>query len=788
MTELLKTAQDFCEISSKYPTSSITGEADLGYKYTAGWWEENPLWYEPDIWHPATYELHGLFFDFDSINDEIPAGSHIDSAYLGLTQIAGGNATTLNFYLTLRSGAWGNFTWNSQPADAGAGTQAAYLYGTTAGVRAFTVTGLIQWIVDNNNASHILRLVRNPNTISGSSDKKMFSITVGNHQLVINYTELPVAPTIGMAARVSDTQATAAWTNAGSGGTYASLSILRSTDGESYVQIASGLAASATGYTDTTVVANHSYSYKAVATNSAGTATSGASNTIYTTPATPTIGTATKTGATAATVTWEDNANSEEYFEVSRTNDGGENWTVLSATIAAGVESYDDASAPEGTVAYRVRALRGALASSYSATSNNIIGTTAPAAPTISAWGAYEHTGTVLRVSWQHNTIDGSAQSKAYITYTKDGAETSYEYTGALGYYDIPITGLAATKVVTAKVKTKGTHADYGAFSGVVSTIVADLPECAITAPAVDEEVEADLPVVVEWSYSDDYMQAYWLLHLYDADDNLLGTWTGTTELEQSISADYLEDDAEFTLDLMVRSGTGFESTLVERTFATDYEAPTVPTVQATFNPDTLLTMILVQNGATGALPATDHLELVRLETFDDVTETTVLANLFTSGSTMVDYLPRLDQNVIYRARAVAANGAYSYADAVVATKSGGGAAVNFGDGDAQLLRLRWSGQRGQDSTDDSEAFVFAGRELPVLYSGEHTTESVRASATVFDDASRTTMRALRVWRRACVYREPDGYRARVKVSRLGNTRGSVPGATDITVDLLVVE
>jgi uncharacterized BrkB/YihY/UPF0761 family membrane protein len=143
---------------------------------------------------------------------------------------------------------------------------------------------------------------------------------------------------------------------------------------------------------------------------------------------------------------------------------------------------------------------------------------------------------------------------------------------------------------------------------------------------------------------------------------------------------------------------------------------------------------------------------------------------------------------VTYRVLAVAASGAYSYVDIDLATKSRGAAVVNFGDGFGEMLLLRWSGERGHDAEDDSEVYVFAGREKPVTYAGEHTTETGSVAATVFDDDSRTAMRALKQWHGACYYREPYGYRERVKVTKVSDSLGSMPRSTEITLDLLVVE
>jgi hypothetical protein len=601
-----------------------------------------------------------------------------------------------------------------------------------------------------------------------------------------DYTEVkPAAPTIGTATRVSDTQATIAWTNSGAAGPYEALTVERQTDGESWVQVAS-VATTATSYTDTTVAANHSYAYRVKAANTAGSATSAASSTIYNTPAAPTIGTATKTGDTAVTVTWTDNSNTESNFEVQRSVDGGAYSAI--GTVGAGVTSYNDTSAPGGTLTYKVRAYRGSLYSALSAASNSVTTTQPPAAPTITpAWPAYSPTGATLRVSWQHNTLDGSAQSSADVVYNIGAGDVTQNVAGATSYYDISITGKLATQVCTVKVRTYGLHASPGSYSATQSTTLADQPACNITTPATDGTTVTDAPLAVAWSYTDEFAQAGWALQLLSAGGAVLKTWTGATETSKSIPAADLPDDSSYSLALEVRSGSGFTAAAT-RTFGTDYAGPTAPTIAATFDPVALSASIIAAAGETGALPATDHLVLLRIDSHLGVTEQVTLADPFTSGSYLTDYVPRLDQTVTYRVLAVAANGAYSLAEAQISTPANGAVALNFGEGYAQLLILQWDAQVGRDREDDSETFVFAGRPDPVTYAGEHTKEVLSVTATVLDATNAAALEALGLWHRACTYRQPGGRRIHVKVQKIGDSLGEAPGATGASLSLLKVE
>jgi hypothetical protein len=761
VTTITKHASAFRRCRDSYPNSGDTSYCEVG----------------------NFSDRESLFFLlFDAINDEIPAGSHIDSATLCLVQITGGYTGTITLDVSFRgSVTFSGITWNNQPADAGAGHKYPSLYAYTGGTRTVDIKTLAQWLIDHNNAAPIIRVARSS---GGSADGKQFSTTASDHYFVVNYTAPPAKPTNVVATRVYNTQVDVSC-GAASGAT--SYNWLRSTDGGAFVQVATGTATPS--FSDTTTEANHTYIYKAVSANSAGTTTSDPSSAVYTTPAIPTMGIVVKTGASSATINLTDNARSNQYLQLRRRTNGGA-WGDVSATIPAGSASYTDNSVPAGTIEYQAQALRGALVSGYSATSNAITTSCAPAAPTLTAWPAYSPTGTVLRVYVQHNSLDGSAQTKMYITYTKDGAQTTYEYTGTDAHYDIPITGLAATKVVTVKAKTMGLYNGYGPDSAVQSTTMAALPTVAITSPAADGATVTTLPLTVGFSYSNAYVQASWVMSLYAGDGMLIHAWAGTTETSQAIPRTYLSDDASYSIELVVTASTGFSCAAVIRLFSTDYVSPTAPSASATFDPIALAVSIIATAGETGALPATDHLELVRIDSFEGDTSTDVLTALLPQSTVYMDPVPRLGQaSVKYQILAVAASGVFSYLEVEVDTSGLGVAALNYSSGLASMIPLQWDGSESEKSRDDSEAYQFEGREKPVLYEGSHSLESLSVSATLMDDEYRTALRQLRKNRARCVYRSAYGLREFVKVDDIGADRGGdSDDVSGVQLSMTVVE
>jgi len=195
MPTLIKYCVNICEIDRASPNQADSSSCDVG-KYTA--------------------TTNNCFFNFESLNTQIPAGATINSASLSLLQIAGGFSAALTSRVTLRQGDWGAFTWNSGPFLAVSGIQFS-LSGSSQTTVSIDVTDIVQWIVNNNSAHHIFRLERVPNDQSGTTDAKRFSPTPSNHSLHITYTA-PTACTepasFSVSPSVAETTATLSWSGA----------------------------------------------------------------------------------------------------------------------------------------------------------------------------------------------------------------------------------------------------------------------------------------------------------------------------------------------------------------------------------------------------------------------------------------------------------------------------------------------------------------------------------------------------------------------------------------------
>jgi hypothetical protein len=135
----------------------------------------------------------------------------------------------------------------------------------------------------------------------------------------------------------------------GSQGTY---EILRAYDGSSYSQVGY-VSSGTTQYDDTGLLDGEQYSYKVRATNSAGSSTSSAASGTTSLPAPS--GVSASASGDDITVSWTDNSDNEDGFEILRSHDGSAYSQV--ASVGAGTASYSDTGLLDGEqYTYKVRA------------------------------------------------------------------------------------------------------------------------------------------------------------------------------------------------------------------------------------------------------------------------------------------------------------------------------------------------------------------------------------------------------------------------------------------------
>jgi titin len=193
---------------------------------------------------------------------------------------------------------------------------------------------------------------------------------------------LPFAPTNLTATGVSGSEIDLSWTNVALNAD--GILIERSADGVNFTQIAS-LAATASSYQDTGgLISQATYYYRVRAYNSAGnsdysnTASAAAEGPI---PAKPTNLNGSIVSSTSVYLTWTDNSNNEDGFQIYYSTDG--NTYKKLATVAANVTTYTATGLTSNTKYYfKVRAYNSGGYSGYSNVIFFFLPPSGPNAPT----------------------------------------------------------------------------------------------------------------------------------------------------------------------------------------------------------------------------------------------------------------------------------------------------------------------------------------------------------------------------------------------------------------------
>ena len=408
----------------------------------------------------------------------------------------------------------------------------------------------------------------------------------------------PNAPSNCSASRASDTQATVTWSNGSTSTTQPRTDVLveRQTDTGSWVQVAS-LSASATNYTDNGISADHRYAYRVRSKGNGGTSGYSTSGYIYTTPAAPSSVTAAKASASSVTLSAEGLPAWAEGYEISRTADGGGSWQAVGT---AGTFPWTDASAPAGTIRYRVRSYRGDLYSAY-VESNSITTITPPLAPTVQALPSVVATGSTVTVQWTPNHPDGSAQTQAQVEYTVgSGSPQTATVQGAGTSYRLPASATSSAGTVSVRVRTHGLDDEWGAWSAAQTVRVAVPPSVSITVPPVDGARVGSLPLTVEWDASDATGVSSQSIALLDsAGSTLYSASLGASARELVLDeSTYLLDNAtDYSLRLTVRGGSSLTTT-VARSFSTSFAEPARPDAGLSVDPSDLSAAVTVYAGS----------------------------------------------------------------------------------------------------------------------------------------------------------------------------------------------
>jgi fibronectin type 3 domain-containing protein len=186
--------------------------------------------------------------------------------------------------------------------------------------------------------------------------------------IVEKITDLPSAPTSLAALAMTGTRIDLSWMDNATNEDFYIVERCAGICDENgvFTEIETGLAPNSLGYSDVTVSASQTYSFRVRALNSGGVSPySNIVTAITAAPTDPSGLTATTLSGTLIQLTWSDNASNELSYQVERCASAACPTFTLRATLNPGTTEYVDTVAVDDIYTYRVRAVNNVGASGY---------------------------------------------------------------------------------------------------------------------------------------------------------------------------------------------------------------------------------------------------------------------------------------------------------------------------------------------------------------------------------------------------------------------------------------
>ena len=624
--------------------------------------------------------------------------------------------------------------------------------------------------------------------------------------------------------RNSDSQAVVTWQGdyTDSNGQYpwSNVYVERSADGGGWVQVAK-LNWNAVNYTDNSLSQNHRYQYRVRSGNSAGYSGYVGTGTIYTTPARPGSVGLSQVGGTRVRISVNGASGYATGHKYQLSVNGG-GWSserdVPSLTF--------DTDAGSGTVRARVRAYRDGMYSGYTE-SGTITTIVPPNAPSMSDMRPVVVVPDNVTVSWSISHPDGSAQSAAQVEVTRDGSVTTHDVSGGSKSYSLRIDRTGDYRV---RVRTKGVHASWGAWSGYKAFHAEVQPTLAITSPSIDGVDVSAMPVRIDWdvsSASGVSSQTFRLLSSGGA--VLFSRDIATSARSFTLSADaYLpENSSTYTVEVVITDGYSVRAS-AQRVFDTDYAEPAMASVTLSYDRESMACHVSVVYGLPSWAVEGDYLvspDRVGYEDYipvysgfselpgngvaklGEVAQTVdvsvvrqledgtqeVIADSLQDGFTAIDRLPPLNIGYKYLVTSYSAAGTATTVEVHAFMDSDGAELFNFGVDAARAIRLVFDADSSSSYALGGEMFRFAlgpdTPSLPTFYQDGTADATGRKSYEVLTaEEYRLIDRLRRDPRNAvCWYRDYWGGRHRVRASFALDYAAGSYGRWGVSADLTEV-
>ncbi|RPJ79862.1 MAG: fibronectin type III domain-containing protein [Alphaproteobacteria bacterium] len=548
----------------------------------------------------------------------------------------------------------------------------------------------------------------------------------------------PLTPSNLVATRNSDTNISFTFTNPTTADNpYDSVTVRRWDNVTNGWYTIATLGGSATSYTDTTVSANKTYRYAVIGYNTLGYSPDYAySDYVNTTPSAPSNVVAISSGSSVV-LSWVDNSTNENGFKIQSSEYSGGTWQAWQdeTTVSANTTSWTDTT-PPNIVKYQVRAytnVYGSLNSSY-ASSNELTILQAPSAPSNLSPDSTYFDATAAKVfTWQHNPLDGSAQTKYSIQYKVEGG--SYPGTPQVnqtvsGTSSHSFAGGTFTNGTTYKyqVKTWGAYSTGSAWSTEKTFYCEDIPVGTITSPTTVSDYATSL-LTMTWSFTGN-LQIEFLAKLYDSNDVLLETQSIASDAETVNFTTLLLNTSTYTVTLQVKDSTGLWSVETSVEFDTSFAVPPTPTFTLTANESNGTVVIDIVN------PSPEGAEVEAVS--NNVYRSTDGANYYLIldevglNTSVTDYIPVIGITCYYIVESVSATPTVAQATNQIVTLTCLGLYfLNSGENYLNYVILSQNVELSDKPERETVLQKFEGRNYPVKYQSETLGQEINFSCDI---------------------------------------------------------
>lgn len=500
--------------------------------------------------------------------------------------------------------------------------------------------------------------------------------------------------------------------------------------------------------------------------------------------ATPTNAVATKQANLDIVITWTNN-------EVYRVN-----YEVWHGTITGGVTTWDgvvlDTIAVDGDVAtythtapntsqvhiYRVRATYGIQLSDY-ATTNSVQLLAAPNKPTVPALPAFANCAAIFRLSWVHNAIDSSVQTKYQWRWSTDGGTTW----GAVGdktastnqFHDFAANTWAANDAVTLQVRTKGAYdagsdddASYSPWSDNLLVTFKSLPTASITTPANGAVLnESTLRVTVGFTQAEAATFVKTQLELLQG-ATLLETLESVNQVG-IMMATPVQNGVSYTVRARVLDSNGLWSSWSSNAFTVEYLSPPAAIISLAYLPGNgwgqiNLTIPVPGEGESAATTVSVT------RAINGVTELVVDAYPVASTMTLLDTTPTIHGTNLYTIITISDEGAQVRVTASLVTNELRRAFLSKGSSFNEVVVFGGNLSVDESLGVASSVVQAAGRTKPIGLYGVETSVQLKVQSFVFGGFGSTLdqLRAILLMPGKACYRDASGRRV------FGSVKGSV--------------